>query len=489
MGAGALASHWILCEAYHPELSNWDLLELLRKLMLTGFVFLVPQRHSLLRIVIGLLISIAHVVLLAVAQPYRQASTAAAAIATSVLLQCTLSVAQLVMMFDTLDQAQIMSFFGFDSVLPLAAVIFGFSLLVIAAALAFLLLQVRIESQAHPPLRLKATGVPPTLTLASQKRWHLFIRCAFLKSTGAACTSLAHTSSDRLHLPSTTTAIIGPIRTPPRPSSGGCSCCCLACESSSSTRLGTRSSEKFPCLSYRLSCLPTSSHLCVSPCAILDSVDDLASIDDLERHVEASQAMLILLGSTKYMSSPNCQKEVAAARRCGLPMVHVHDADSAKGGAVLTELRRTADSHKLSRAHTGLLFNAAADEIVPWHRVAAFQLNALAAIAERLLLASPAYQGEAAVPLYVDGALAWAEASFAQPVALYTSLYNPAAAEAARELSELYSGLQLVGDREAAARWLLFLGLTCFEGESGVRLAAEVAAVLRRVLIALACNA
>ena len=209
------------------------------------------------------------------------------------------------------------------------------------------------------------------------------------------------------------------------------------------------------------------------PCNV-DSVDDLASIDDLERHVEASQAVIILLGSTKYMSSPNCQREVAAAKRCGLPLVRVHDADSTKGGAPLYELRRTADSHRISRQHTGLLLGADADEIVPWHRVAAFQLNALAAIAERLLLASPSFAGEAAAPLYIPGALAWAEASFAQPIALYASQHNPAAADAARELSELFSGLQLVGSRAEAARWVLFLSPTCFEGEQGERLAAEV---------------
>ena len=35
--------------------------------------------------------------------------------------------------------------------------------------------------------------------------------------------------------------------------------------------------------------------------------------DDLEQEVEASQAMLTLLGSTKYISSANCLREVAAA--------------------------------------------------------------------------------------------------------------------------------------------------------------------------------
>ena len=101
-------------------------------------------------------------------------------------------------------------------------------------------------------------------------------------------------------------------------------------------------------------------------------VDDLESIDDLEAYVEASQAMLVLLGSAAYMSSRNCQREVVAAQRLALPLVRVHDADASHSGAPLDELRRTSERHPLSRRHTEVLFGGGGGgggphEVIPWH--------------------------------------------------------------------------------------------------------------------------
>ena len=45
-------------------------------------------------------------------------------------------------------------------------------------------------------------------------------------------------------------------------------------------------------------------------------VDDLDSIDQLEAHVEASAAVLILLGSEHYFRSANCLRELAAGASC-----------------------------------------------------------------------------------------------------------------------------------------------------------------------------
>ena len=57
--------------------------------------------------------------------------------------------------------------------IPLAAVIFSFTLVVLAMAFVLCLYQLRVEGRRL--LRLKATSSPPTLTLASAKRWHLFL--------------------------------------------------------------------------------------------------------------------------------------------------------------------------------------------------------------------------------------------------------------------------------------------------------------------------
>jgi len=187
--------------------------------------------------------------------------------------------------------------------------------------------------------------------------------------------------------------------------------------------------------------------------------------------------MMVMLGSAKYLSSPNCLRELAAAEAHALRLVRVHDAEKTKNGAPLDELRRSTASTRFP--HSTFLFGEDADgPVIPWHRVAAFQLNALAAIAEQLLLASPAYANVESVSLHVEGGLAWAQPTLTRPLALYTSAHNPPAAAAARALCELLPEMRLVTAAEAATSWLLFLGPKCFEGERGEQLTAEVAAAL-----------
>jgi len=112
-----------------------------------------------------LLICIAHALLLAMTPPYKQASTAFTAIATSVLLQFTLLVALLVMMYDTLPTALTKGFFGFDSVLPLALIIFAFNVLVVAVACGLFLYQLGIESRLQSIHRLRLLDTKAAATL------------------------------------------------------------------------------------------------------------------------------------------------------------------------------------------------------------------------------------------------------------------------------------------------------------------------------------
>ena len=79
-----------------PELYFWELVEVSRKLGLTGFIFLIPQANALMRVVMAMLVGIAHAVLVAVAAPYKHPSTHLFAIAASVTMQCTVFIALLV---------------------------------------------------------------------------------------------------------------------------------------------------------------------------------------------------------------------------------------------------------------------------------------------------------------------------------------------------------------------------------------------------------
>ena len=100
-------------------------------------------------------------------------------------------------------------------------------------------------------------------------------------------------------------------------------------------------------------------------------VDDLESIDHLEAYVEASAALLVLLGKETYFHSRNCMRELDAAVVHDLPLVRLHDWDVQKNGAPLAQLR-----HACPAEHRELLFGSEERpvEVVTWHRMAEFQV-------------------------------------------------------------------------------------------------------------------
>ena len=212
-------------------------------------------------------------------------------------------------------------------------------------------------------------------------------------------------------------------------------------------------------------------------------VDDLQSTDDIERCVGSSACVLVLLGSPKYFTSANCMREIGAAEHHGLPLILVHDSDPSKVCSSLAELRaacppehlafifgagaaphspervaphaRTPDSAGSrwsdwwtdrssdlemrptrfpKRATSMAVEGTGLRPVIPWHRLRHFQMASLASIAEKVLLASPAYQHLAAMSLKVPRELVWSTPRFSHPIAVYTSIHNEGALEVASEL-------------------------------------------------------
>ena len=159
---------------YIETRSYWEVVELLRKLLLTGFVFLIPQHYSLLRLIISLLVTVGHTALLIAAAPYRQPGTTFVAFGTAMALACTLLTALLVRVYSELLPEQVVGFFGFASAYTLAKTILAFNFAVVIVAVSLLLCQLATEG-TPPTLRLRATGEPPVLALGKGKRWHVFL--------------------------------------------------------------------------------------------------------------------------------------------------------------------------------------------------------------------------------------------------------------------------------------------------------------------------
>ena len=145
---------------YRAEFFCWELLELMRKLTLTGFVLLIPQTMTLLRLTIALLITIGHLVLLQQAAPYKQRFTAHFAVATSLTLTCTLLMAALIKMYDELPASRLEQTLGFRDAFPLTVIIliFNFSVLIVAAMLICLQAREVKRGMAVRRLRFVARG-------------------------------------------------------------------------------------------------------------------------------------------------------------------------------------------------------------------------------------------------------------------------------------------------------------------------------------------
>ena len=173
--------------------------------------------------------------------------------------------------------------------------------------------------------------------------------------------------------------------------------------------------------------------------------DDLKDLKHLERYVEQSQTMLLLLGTPGYFGSKNCERELSTARRLELPLVLVHDGND-KTGAPLAKLQEACVA-SLDEGARAFIFGSGANEreIVPWHRAPAFQLASLLRIAEHVLRATPsfdrAYNFGSESLLSLPGGEE--QLSLASPVVLFVSAANKGAANIANELKQRVANLTL----------------------------------------------
>ena len=389
----------------------------MRKLWLTGFVFLIPHSLTLIRLSSAIFLTLGHIILLQRTAPYAQQSTAFIAVGSGVTLLCTLLAALLLKVYDELPEAQVVGFFGMESAFPLAMAVLGFNFAVLAAVAAILF----AEFASIRTLKCE-NGLPPTVELAHGKRHHLFLSHHWDNQDAVAA-------------------------------------------------------------------VKRQLELLLPEVKIFLDVDNLESIDKLEEYVQGSAAVLVFLGSPSYFASRNCLREVAAASDHKLPLVLLHESDSSKHTASLDELVIKCPSE-----HADFIFPQGEETpVVSWHRLREFQLVSLAQIAEQMLRASPAYDKNVELPLFVPHGLAWAQPAVdaSGGLHMYVSQLNMDAAkealqEGAREVQEVQEEMcALLGERlhdahappavgSSPTRWLLYLYPGCFEGEHGAKLAKEV---------------
>jgi hypothetical protein len=178
---------------------------------------------------------------------------------------------------------------------------------------------------------------------------------------------------------------------------------------------------------------------------------DMDHLNDLGRLEEAvsDSAVFIIFLSHGYFRSANCRRELCAAISAGKPIVTVREADTAKGGATLEELKQEcrdffvfgaqgssphADGSELG---PGSALDAVFGHDLPvvWLREQDFQLASLKLIVARMLQHFPfylAHPAELAAGLKVTGALG--PVCFKYNVKLLVCASNGGARELAHEL-------------------------------------------------------
>lgn len=143
---------------YKEEQFYWELLESMRKLVLTGFLLILPLRFAFLRLILAILITVTHSVLLQAARPYKQESSAFFALLVSLALFCTLFAALLVKVFEWVPPAYIEDAFGFDSAFPLTVLILVFNFGAVVVGMLLFMIQLKLDRREQATRRLRYTG-------------------------------------------------------------------------------------------------------------------------------------------------------------------------------------------------------------------------------------------------------------------------------------------------------------------------------------------
>jgi len=138
---------------YVPSYFFWEVIELLKKLTLCGFLLFV--QHSGLRLVFALLVTIAYVILLLHARPFREPSTTAVAVLSNVALLCAFQTALLIVVADKMALREREELLGTRSEFGLAMLLVAFNFGVVLCVLLLLLYQLRSAEQRVRALRLR----------------------------------------------------------------------------------------------------------------------------------------------------------------------------------------------------------------------------------------------------------------------------------------------------------------------------------------------
>jgi len=263
-------------------------LPLVQRLVLTGWLLLIPSSHDAWRIFAGLLVAVGYLTLLQFVRPYKRSTINLLATAVQFSLVCVYLGGAFVKVFadsttvaadDDGDDGDDEDSSTAKFRVVVVMVVFNFAVLALFVSLAAYQFATR---DVLPSIRLVTSKQVPELKLRKGEKWHLFL--SHIWSSG----------QDQMATVKRCLTLLLP---------------------------GVR---------------------------IFLDVDDLEAIGNLGQYIKASSSVLIFL-SKGYFFSGNCRKELEAALAYDSPMILLHETDLNRGGAPLKQLRDDCAAEHRSR--------------------------------------------------------------------------------------------------------------------------------------------
>lgn len=379
----------VLTRDYKPAYFWWDFVELLRKLLLTGFVLAVPESVAFFRLVAALLFSVLFLVVQTMLAPFKDNDLQIFSLGLQSVVVVLFIGATYMYAYQQFGVAianggatvswqegrlsPLADVFVFESLDDLALICLV-GMCVLGVALILLAVHVTIIESNAEVLKLKRTRAAPVVTIRPQHQYHLFL--SHVWSTGQDQAAVIKRQLLRM----------------------------------------------------------------VHGMNVFLDVDDLEDIGALERYIDESMVCLIFL-SRGYFSSRNCLREVRACKERKKPILLVHETDDTKGGLTIEEAREECPEEL--REYVFGVIGGRERPVLAWHRITVFQLCTLKEIARQVLRHTPLYATKPMLGVYLDRDVSIEQLRMQRPVAIYTSPNNPGCDVAVKELATFFTESEL----------------------------------------------
>jgi hypothetical protein len=171
---------------YEPSMMFWDVVDLIRKIFLTGVIACIDMQASteVIRLSIAVVISLVYVVILAMCQPYKRADDHYLAVISNILLSCCFLMGIILNICDD-EYDSCKRMMGFESLKTASVVVVVMMLgtLVISVCLVVAMTFLTIT---HPVLTVVKPGEKPNLVLNAESNCEFHAFFSHVWSTGKA---------------------------------------------------------------------------------------------------------------------------------------------------------------------------------------------------------------------------------------------------------------------------------------------------------------